>query len=38
VLELLGVPKGTTVRFALRGRLLDDTPFVVEDCRTIVNS
>ena len=38
VLELLGVPKGTTVRLALRGRLLDDTPFVVEDCLTIVNS
>jgi len=38
VLELKGLPKGTTVRLELRGRLLDDSPFVVEDCLLIVNS
>jgi hypothetical protein len=38
VLGLKGLPKGTTVRLELSGRLLDNSPFVVEDCLLIVNS
>jgi hypothetical protein len=38
VLELLGLPHGTTVQLELSGELFDDTPFAVDDCLMIVNS
>jgi hypothetical protein len=38
VLELLGLPQGTTVQLELSGELFDDTPFAVDDCLLLVNS